>query len=69
MHHLTLQCPSVTYAQKGRRLLEQAGLRCRLTHRSLFGCSYGLELSTPDPGATLALLSDGGVPFTVVKES
>ena len=62
MQVLSLKCPSVTYAQKGRRVLFQAGIRCRVTHHSHRGCSYGLECAASDPDAVLRLLRDKGVP-------
>ena len=68
MQVLSLDCPSVTYAQKGRRVLYQAGKRCRVTRLSHAGCAYGLECATNDPEGILALLRDKGVPCTVRKE-
>ena len=68
MQILSLTCPSVTYAQKGRRVLAQAGKRCRVTHRSQKGCSYGLECAAADPDEILALLREKGVPCTVLGE-
>lgn len=62
MQVLSLTCPSVTYAQKGRRVLAQAGIRSRVTRRTTAGCSYGLEVAAGDLAAVLALLRDKGVP-------
>ena len=62
---LSLQCPSVTYAQKGRRVLAEAGIKSRIIRRSHLGCSYGLECSARDPAAVSALLEKAGVPCTV----
>ena len=67
MQVLTLHCPSVTYAQKGRQVLLQAGIRSRLTRRSRRGCSYGLECAAADPAALLALLREKGVPCTLAE--
>ena len=66
MQILSLACPSVTYAQKGRRVLTQAGKRCRITRRSQKGCSYGLECAAADPEEILALLREKGVPCTIL---
>ena len=64
MQFFSISCPSVTYAQKAQRVLEQAGIRSRMTRRSLFGCSYGLDVSAPSREETFLLLKRAGVPFT-----
>ena len=64
MQTIFLQCPSVTYAQKGRRVLARAGIPCRLAHFSRFGCSYGLEIAA-DREEALALLREAGVPCSL----
>ena len=69
MQVLSLSCPSVTYAQKGRRILMQAGVKARIIRRSRFGCSYGLECAAPDPEAILSLLREKGVPCELISHS
>ena len=49
MQIYTFRCPSVTYARKGQKVLEEAGYRCRLTRGGSRGCSWGMEVG----GATL----------------
>ena len=66
MQVLTLHCPSVTYAQKGRRILAQAGIRSRVTRRSASGCSYGLDCAGAEPEKILALLREKGVPCEIL---
>ncbi|MBQ3865904.1 MAG: DUF3343 domain-containing protein [Clostridia bacterium] len=61
MQTISLRCPSVTYAQKGRQILARAGIPCRLARYSRFGCSYGLEVAA-DRETALALLREAGVP-------
>ncbi|MBP5288563.1 MAG: DUF3343 domain-containing protein [Clostridia bacterium] len=69
MQILSLSCPSVTYAQKGRRILAQAGIKARIIRRSRFGCSYGLECASADPEEVLSLLRGKGVPCEVIPRS
>ena len=68
MQVLSFVCPSVTYAQKGRRVLAQAGIRCRVTRLSHAGCSYGLACDAGDPEGILALLREKGVPCALREE-
>lgn len=64
MQNFIIRFPSVTYAQKGQRVLEEAGFRARLTRQGSRGCSYGLEISAPDSEKILRLLEEKGVIFT-----
>ena len=64
MQTFIIRFPSITYAQKGQRVLEQAGFRARLTRQGSRGCSYGLEVSAPSPDQALHLLEEKGVIFT-----
>lgn len=61
---------SVTYAQRGERLLEKEGIRCTLLRTPKWmesqGCGYSLQLWAPDPGQGVALLRSAGVPFRKV---
>lgn len=58
---------SVTYAQRGQRLLEGIGLDCSLrrTPRELSqrGCGYCLAVRGQDAMAAVALLREKEVPF------
>lgn len=63
METFTLRCPSVTYAQKGQKILEAGGYRSRLTRIGTGGCAYGLEISASDPERVLRLLEENGVLF------
>ena len=65
MQTFILRFPSVTYAQKGQRVLEQKGYRSRLTRVGTHGCSYGLELNDYDRTEILRILEDAGVIFTL----
>lgn len=59
-----IRCPSVTYAQKGQRVLQNAGIRSHLTREGVRGCAYGLEFSADNLQKTLALLESHGVIFS-----
>lgn len=63
METFIVRCPSVTYAQKGQKVLEERGLRSRLTRIGTHGCSWGLEISAPDRSETLRILEEAGVIF------
>ena len=69
METFIIQFPSVTYAQKGQRVLDQKGIRSRLTRAAgrhgIRGCSYGLEISFSDPQAVRRLFEEHGVIYTL----
>ena len=65
MQHFIIRFPSITYAQKASRLLEQNGLRARLTREGSRGCSYGLEIYAPSPEEVQQLLENHGVIFSL----
>lgn len=65
MQTFIIRCPSVTYAQKGQKILERAGYRSRLTRTGMSGCVCGLEICAPDREAVLRLLEDAGVIFVI----
>ncbi len=65
MQTFILRFPSVTYAQKGQRVLEQKGYRSRLTRVGTHGCSYGLEINSNNHAEILHLLENAGVIFTL----
>lgn len=52
---------SVTFAQRGNRILEEAGIRCSLQRTPKWmeaqGCGYALRVWTKDIGGTLELLN------------
>ncbi len=63
MQTFIVRCPSITYAQKGQKVLEQHGLRSRLTRIGVQGCAFGLEITAPDRSHALRLLEEAGVTF------
>lgn len=63
MQTFVIRCPSVTYAQKGQKVMERAGFRARLTRAGAHGCAYGLEINAPDRSEALRLLEEAGVIF------
>lgn len=64
MQTFIIRFPSVTYAQKGQRILDKEGIRSRLTRTGTRGCAYGLEIYAPSPETVLRLLEEAGVIFT-----
>ena len=58
---------SVTYAQRGERVLTEAGIRCSMQRTPRWmeskGCGYALRLWTTDAEEALALLRRNGVPM------
>lgn len=65
MQTFIIRFPSITYAQKAGRLLEQRGFRTRLTRQGSRGCSYGLEINAQSPEEVKSILKDHGVIFTL----
>ena len=58
---------SVTYAQRGEKVLTEAGVRCTLLRTPKWmevqGCGYSLRLWTDDVRHGVGLLRRAGVPF------
>lgn len=58
---------SVTFAQRGERLLQKRGIRCALLRTPKWmaekGCGYSLRLWTSDVGPALDLLRQEQVPL------
>ena len=58
---------SVTYAQRGEKVLTEAGVRCTLLRTPKWmevqGCGYSLRLWTDEVGHGVGLLRRAGVPF------
>ena len=58
---------SVTWAQKGEALLEEAGIRCAVQRTPRWmeaqGCGYCLRLWTREPDRAVALLKEAGIPM------
>ncbi len=58
---------SVTYAQRGEKLLAGAGIRCAMQRTPRWmegqGCGYALRIWTDDPGGVMKRLRDGAVPL------
>ncbi len=63
MEQIIIRFPSVTYAQKGQKVLENAGILSRLTRAHSKGCSFGLEIRTDSPDRVRRLLAESGVLF------
>lgn len=59
---------SVTYAQRGRDVLENAGIRCQLTRspRSISpsGCAYALMTGRGNASAAMRTLAAAEIPFS-----
>ena len=58
---------SVTYAQRGERILKAADIPCTLQRTPKWmesqGCGYALRLWTKEPDAAVGLLQRNGVPM------
>ncbi|MBR2615858.1 MAG: DUF3343 domain-containing protein [Clostridia bacterium] len=65
MSSFVIRCPSVTWAQKGQRVLDQNGYRSRLTRLGVHGCAWGLEINAPDRNEALRLLEEAGILFAI----
>jgi len=65
MQTFIVRFPSVTYAQKGQKVLENAGIPSRLTRADSHGCAYGLEINIPDRSRALHLLEEKRVIFAL----
>lgn len=70
VEHYIILARSVTYAQRMRRSLDRAGIRCQIFRppRDLsdLGCAYALRVAVPDlPGALTALRRDGLDPVQI----
>ena len=65
MQTFIIRFPSITYAQKAGRLLEQKGFRARLTRQGSQGCSYGLEINAPSPDEVKRILKENGLIYTL----
>ncbi len=61
---------SVTHGQRGERLLQSHGIRCKLLRTPRWmeakGCGYSLRLWTNDPGEAVALLRSEKIPMQKV---
>lgn len=64
-HYITFR--SVTYAQRGEKLLLSGGFRCQLMRTPKWmeekGCGYCLRLWTADVAPAVTLLRKGQVPL------
>ncbi len=58
---------SVTYAQRGEKILNRQGLHCTLQRTPRWmeeqGCGYCLRLRAPDAGQAAAVLRGEGLPL------
>ena len=61
---------SVTFAQRGERTLNNAGIRCTLLRTPRWmeeqGCGYCLQIRVQEPAAAIALLQQQGIPMRKV---
>ena len=71
MHFITFR--SVTPAQRGQRILQQAGITCALLRTPRWmeerGCGYCLRLRPEDTQRAVALLRQGKLGFSKVYAS
>ncbi len=65
METFIIHSPSVTYAQKGQKALDNYGIRARLTRIGAHGCAYGLEINSSDKSRALGILEENGILFTL----
>lgn len=70
MEHYIILARSVTYAQRMRKSLDRAGIRCQIFRppRDLTdsGCAYAMRVAVSDlPGALTALHRDGLNPVQI----
>ena len=70
MEHYIILARSVTYAQRMRKSLDRAGIRCQIFRppRDLtdLGCAYAVRVTVSDlPGALAALHRDGLDPVQI----
>ena len=67
MKQLLITFRSVTYAQRGERLLTASGIRCQLQRTPKWmeqrGCGYSLGLRDQDGERAVALLRREGIPL------
>ncbi len=67
MKHYYITFRSVTYAQRGEKLLTAEGMRCSLQRTPRWmeeqGCGYALRIWTEDIQPAAALLREKGVPL------
>ena len=67
MKHHFITFRSVTYAQRGERLLSRQGIRCTLRRTPKWmeeqGCGYSLQIPSADIVRAVELLRGGEVPF------
>lgn len=70
MKHYFITFRSVTFAQRGERLLQGGGIRCNLQRTPKWmeeqGCGYALRLWTKDVTPAVALLRRNQVPLRKV---
>ena len=70
-NYITLR--SVTFAQRGRKLLEGAGIPCQMLRTPRWmedrGCGYALKLRKQDCERAIALLDRGEIPWRKVYEA
>lgn len=71
MNYITFR--SVTPAQRGQRILQQAGIACSLQRTPRWmeerGCGYCLRLRQADTQRAVALLRQGNQPFSKVYDA
>lgn len=72
-HEMLITFRSITYAQRGERILQNFGIRCYLQrtpgHLSERGCGYCLHLRPADAQTAVGLLRANQAPFGKVYAS
>ena len=66
METFTIRSPSITYAQKGQKALEQYGIRARLTRIDAHGCTYGLEINASEKSRALSIFEERGILYSLL---
>lgn len=71
MNTTTITVGSVTYAIKVKKLLERAGIRSRLikveASATENGCTYGININSSLFYATVAVLKNKGINYSVYQ--
>ncbi len=71
MKYIQLVTSTVTYANKGRDVLKQNGIKSdvkKVQGTMTAGCLFGIVVSENDTERAKALLSDNGIKIVAVKE-
>ena len=61
----SIQFPSITYAQKALKILEENGVKSRLSRRGARGCGYLISVAGQDLETALSALRRASIPHSV----